>query len=264
MNPLCTLALFSHTRQTSTTWSTGWTRLTPTSSKLVKQIEVAAATVEQDAYNKPYVKLLGHQQQARHHHRQHRWTLDVLGRAAGVQRKDRSKVQRRRRPGAGPPDGREIYAHVRVGTVKSAPKAKGKPVPGTARARRRAVMLSRGADAWGDVDASAVQREMIRRTIKEHLDKEKRLRPLGVKVLSLFFIDAVERSTASTTTEGNAGEGRLRLRIFEEEYQALGQATPTTKSLFNEVDLSSTPPMRCTTATSPSTRRRWAARWWKW
>ena len=33
------------------------------------------------------------------------------------------------------------------------------------------------------------QREMIRRTIKEHLDKEKRLRPQGIKVLSLFFID---------------------------------------------------------------------------
>jgi type III restriction enzyme len=37
----------------------------------------------------------------------------------------------------------------------------------------------RVGEAWGDVDASAVQREMIRRTIKEHLDKEKRLRPLA-------------------------------------------------------------------------------------
>jgi type III restriction enzyme len=34
---------------------------------------------------------------------------------------------------------------------------------------------------------------MIRRTIREHLDKEKLLRPKGIKVLSLFFIDAVER-----------------------------------------------------------------------
>jgi restriction endonuclease len=34
---------------------------------------------------------------------------------------------------------------------------------------------------------------MIHRTIKEHLDKEKRLRPQGIKVLSLFFIDAVEK-----------------------------------------------------------------------
>ena len=49
----------------------------------------------------------------------------------------------------------------------------------------------RVGEAWGDVDAGAVQRAMIARTIKEHLDKEKRLRPLGVKVLSLFFIDEV-------------------------------------------------------------------------
>ena len=52
--------------------------------------------------------------------------------------------------------------------------------------------LRRG-DAWGDVDPHAVQREMIRRTIREHLDKEKRLRPQGIKVLSLFFIDAVDK-----------------------------------------------------------------------
>ena len=51
----------------------------------------------------------------------------------------------------------------------------------------------RPGQAWGDVDALAVQREMIRRTIREHLDKEKRLRPQGIKVLSLFFIDAVEK-----------------------------------------------------------------------
>ena len=54
-------------------------------------------------------------------------------------------------------------------------------------------------EAWGDVDALAVQREMIRRTIREHLDKEKRLRPQGIKVLSLFFIDEVAQATASTT-----------------------------------------------------------------
>ena len=45
--------------------------------------------------------------------------------------------------------------------------------------------------AIGDVDDDALKRQMIRRTIKEHLDKEKRLRPQGIKVLSLFFIDVV-------------------------------------------------------------------------
>ncbi len=48
-------------------------------------------------------------------------------------------------------------------------------------------------ETWGDVDALTLQREMIRRTIMEHFNKEKRLRPLGIKVLSLFFVDAVAR-----------------------------------------------------------------------
>ena len=50
----------------------------------------------------------------------------------------------------------------------------------------------RPGQAYGDVEPLAVQRQMIHRTIKEHLDKEKRLRPQGIKVLSLFFIDVVE------------------------------------------------------------------------
>jgi hypothetical protein len=43
-----------------------------------------------------------------------------------------------------------------------------------------------------------VQREMIRRTIKEHLDKEKRLRPQGIKVLSCSS-STRWTSTGSTT-----------------------------------------------------------------
>ena len=44
------------------------------------------------------------------------------------------------------------------------------------------------------------QAEMIRRTIKEHLDKELRLRPQGIKVLSLFFIDVVDHYRKYTPT----------------------------------------------------------------
>src|SRR5664279_3877741 len=89
--------------------------------------------------------------------------------------------------------------------------------------------------AWGDVDALAVQREMIRRTIKEHLDKEKRLRPQGIKVLSLFFIDAVDKYR-QYDTEGNPIKGDYA-RIFEEEYRRLGNH-PDYRTLFQEVDLS--------------------------
>ena len=72
-------------------------------------------------------------------------------------------------------------------------------------------------EAWGDVDADAVQRQMIRRTIREHLDKEKRLRPQGIKVLSLFFVDAVERYRRYDEA-GSPVKGDYAL-MFEEEYQ---------------------------------------------
>ena len=88
----------------------------------------------------------------------------------------------------------------------------------------------------GDVDALAMQREMIRRTIKEHLDKEKRLRPLGIKVLSLFFIDAVEKYRRYDTN-GNAVKGDYA-RIFEEEYRRAAKL-PAYQSLFAEIDLES-------------------------
>ena len=92
----------------------------------------------------------------------------------------------------------------------------------------------RVGEAWGDVDTAAVQRQMIRRTIREHLDKEKRLRPQGIKVLSLFFIDAVERYRHYDET-GNPVKGDYA-RIFEEEYRHLA-ANPQYRTLFQEVDL---------------------------
>ena len=45
----------------------------------------------------------------------------------------------------------------------------------------------RGGEAYGDVESGVIQREMIRRTIHEHLKKEKRLHGEGIKVLTLFF-----------------------------------------------------------------------------
>ena len=92
----------------------------------------------------------------------------------------------------------------------------------------------REGEAWGDLDGAAVEREMIRRTIREHVDKEKRLRPQGIKVLSLFFIDAVERYRRHDD-EGNAVKGGFAC-LFEEEYRRLAWH-PHYQSLFREVDL---------------------------
>jgi type III restriction enzyme len=128
--------------------------------------------------------------------------------------------------------GRALYADCRIGEIRV---GKGDQfielkVPG-------GEVYLRPGQAWGDVDAGAVQREMIRRTIKEHLDKEKRLRPLGVKVLSLFFIDEVAKYR-QYDAQGNVVKGEYAA-IFEEEYQRYARH-PDYQILFGEIDLAAT------------------------
>ena len=126
--------------------------------------------------------------------------------------------------------GRVVYRNCRIGEIRV---GKGNAfvelkVPGDEH-------FLRVGEAYGDVDASAVQRQMIRRTIREHLDKEKRLRPQGIKVLSLFFIDSVERYRYYDET-GQACKGDYA-RMFEKEYCRLARH-PDYVSLFDEVDFS--------------------------
>ena len=94
----------------------------------------------------------------------------------------------------------------------------------------------RPGEAIGDVDGDTLKRLMIRRTIEEHLDKELRLRPQGIKVLSLFFIDAVEHYR-SYTMDGAKVKGKYAV-MFEEEYRK-SSAKPKYHALFKEVDLES-------------------------
>ena len=94
----------------------------------------------------------------------------------------------------------------------------------------------RPGEAIGDVDTDALKRLMIRRTIEEHLDKELRLRPQGIKVLSLFFIDVVEHYR-SYDSNGAQVKGKYAV-MFEEEYRKAA-AKPKYHTLFNEVDLES-------------------------
>lgn len=86
------------------------------------------------------------------------------------------------------------------------------------------------------MDPDAIKLLMIRRTIHEHLEKEKRLAPLGIKVLSLFFIDAVEHYR-SYDADGNTAKGKYAT-IFEEEYRRAAKL-PEFASLFKEVDVTS-------------------------
>src|SRR5690606_280867 len=71
-------------------------------------------------------------------------------------------------------------------------------------------------DIVNDKDELAFRRVQIRETILSHLQKEKQLFDKGIKVLSLFFIDSVEKYRVY----GESGEKALGeyAKLFEEEY----------------------------------------------
>ena len=222
MDPLCTLR-YSATHAEKHNMVYRLDAVDAYDQKLVKQIEVAAATV-QGANNKAYVKLLSVSSK--------RGVISAVieverENSAGVVRRDSITVQDSF--DLEQETGRALYTNVRIGEIRT---AKGDQfmelkVPGSE-------VFLRPGDAWGDVDATAIQREMIRRTIKEHMDKEKRLRPLGVKVLSLFFIDAVDKYRQYDDA-GNPVKGEYAT-IFEEEYKRWARH-PDYQSLFGEIDL---------------------------
>lgn len=222
MDPLCTLR-YSATHVDKHNMVYRLDAVDAYEQKLVKQIEVAAATI-QAGNNKPYVKLLAV------HNKKGAISASIevdRQNAAGAVRREAITVQ----------DGfdleqeagRALYANIRIGEIRAAKADQfiELKVPGTE-------VFLRVGEAWGDVDAGAVQRAMIARTIKEHLDKEKRLRPLGVKVLSLFFIDEVAKYR-QYDEQGNPVKGEYAL-MFEEEYKRLARH-PDYQSLFAEVDL---------------------------
>lgn len=86
----------------------------------------------------------------------------------------------------------------------------------------------------GDIDDRVIKRKQIRKTIEEHLNKELKLNPLGIKVLSLFFIDKVA-NYRYYDEEGNPQKG-IYAQIFEEEYKRL-ITKQKYSTLTKEIDL---------------------------
>ena len=174
---------------------------------LVKRIEVASAIVE-DAHNRPYLRLIS--------------TTSKAGAISARVELDIERAGRVRRTQTTVQDGddleevtgRAVYRGCRIGEISVSRDGEFVElrVPGSER-------YLRPGEAWGNVDGDTVRRQMIRRAVREHLDKEKRLRPKGIKVLSLFFIDAVERYRRYDE-EGRAIKG-IYAHMFEEEYRRL-------------------------------------------
>ena len=83
------------------------------------------------------------------------------------------------------------------------------------------IRLSSGQEIFEGQAAGAITEETIRRiqirtTIQKHFEREQQLYKRGIKVLSLFFIDAVEKYRIYGA-EGETHKGRWA-EIFEEEY----------------------------------------------
>jgi type III restriction enzyme len=221
MHPLCTLR-YSATHVDKHHMVYRLDAVDAYEKRLVKQIEVAAATVE-DAHNKPYVRLVSVSNR--------RGTISAK---VEVDAQTAGGIERRRVAVQDGDDleqtaGRAIYSGCRIGEIRVQEGAEYMElrVPG-------GEQYLKPGQAWGDVDASAVQREMIRRTIREHLEKERRLRPQGIKVLSLFFIDEVAKYRRYDE-EGRAQKG-VYAQIFEEEYRRAA-SLPDYRTLFQDVDL---------------------------
>lgn len=221
MNPLCTLR-YSATHVDKHNMLYRLDAVDAYERKLVKQIEVASATVE-GGFNKPYVKLLSVKNVRNQISAQIEIDKERNGKTVRVTEtvQDGDNLQLL--------TGRDLYEDYSVGEIRV---EKGNEfmelrMPGSE------AFLKEG-ESVGDVDKDGLNRLMIRRTIKEHLDKELRLAPLGIKVLSLFFIDSVGHYR-SYDDEGREVPGKYQ-SMFEEEYRRLARH-PDYRSLFEEVDL---------------------------
>lgn len=221
MNPLCTLR-YSATHIQKHHMVYRLDAVDAYERGLVKQIEVASLEIE-GGHNKPYVKLIST------HNRQGTITAKVeLDVASGktVKRKiltveDGDDLEQLAN--------RAIYENMQIGTITVGPaetiEVKG---PGLDK------VLKPGM-SHGGVDPDAQKRLMIRRTIKEHLDKELRFKETGrpIKVLSLFFIDTVD-FYRQYDEDGNQVKGKYA-QMFEEEYAKFAKSSDY-QTLFGSID----------------------------
>ncbi|HON41506.1 MAG TPA: DEAD/DEAH box helicase family protein [Bacillota bacterium] len=208
LHPLCTLRYSAtHVERHNMMY-----RLDPVDAyqrKLVKQVEVASVEASHGP-SRPYVRLLGVDNTRGSITA--RIELDALHRGGAVRR-----VARSVRCGDDLQEvsgSRDVYTGYIVENI-------------CCERGNEHIMLARWPEAVrlnqpiGDLDDGEYKRIQIRTTIREHLDKELMLRPRGVKVLSLFFIDRVA-NYRWYDEDGNPRKGKYA-QMFEEEYvKAMG------------------------------------------
>lgn len=223
MNPLCTLR-YSATHIEKHHMTFRLDAVDAYERGLVKQIEVASLQID-SGNNKPYIRLEST------HNRKGSITAKVeldVQRGKNIRREiltvedgdDLEQISNR-----------AIYADMQIGTITVGKDNESIEVKGDGFDQ----MLRLG-EAIGGVDPDQIKRLMLRRTIKEHFDKELTFsaNKQPIKVLSLFFIDSVEHYR-QYDEGGNEVKGKYAL-MFEEEYRKLAKSADY-QSLFKEIDL---------------------------
>ena len=200
LNPLCVLRYSATHREKINLLY----RLTPVDAYqmgLVKQIAVSSNQVS-GGFNQPYVRLLSVSNEKGFRAKAE---MDVKGKTGAVARKTVTL-----KPGddlfllSG---GRELYEGYTVAGIDCTPGYEHIEFGNT-----QEVALGK---AIGDIDENVVKRAQIRRTIEAHLDKELRYMGRGIKVLSLFFIDKVDKYRHEDGTPG------VYAGMFEDCYREL-------------------------------------------
>lgn len=200
LNPLCVLRYSATHREKINLLY----RLTPVDAYLmglVKQISVSSNQVA-GGFNQPYVRLLSVSNDKGF---RAKIEIDVKGKDSIVSRKTLTV-----KPGddlfllSGE---RDLYEGYSIVGIDCTPDYEHIEFGNT-----EEVALNK---AIGDVDEDIVKRAQIRRTIEAHLDKELRYTNKGIKVLSLFFIDKVDKYRHEDGTPG------IYAKMFEECYSEL-------------------------------------------
>ncbi len=223
LNPLCTLR-YSATHVDKHQMLYKLNSIDAYEQKLVKQIEVAGIEVK-DGHNKAYIKLLSVKNEKSPITA--KIEIDCRRKNGSIKRKTVVVSSGADLLNAKYSGRRDLYDGYIIDDIYC---EKGKEyISFTSKPD-----ILRLGQAIGEVDQDVYKRLQIRKTIEEHLDKEKRLRPEGIKVLSLFFIDRVA-NYRSYDKDGNPQKGKFA-RMFEEEYaQAIRK--PKYDTLFEGADL---------------------------
>nr|WP_282564147.1 DEAD/DEAH box helicase family protein [Providencia rettgeri] len=223
LNPMCTLR-YSATHVEKHHMLYKLDSVDAYEQKLVKQIEVAGIEVK-DGHNKAYIKLISVNNKKSPNSA--KIEIDARLKNGSIKRKEVTVTSGTDLLDAKYSGGRDVYDGYIIDDVYC--EQGNEYISFTSKSD----ILKLG-QTLGEVDPDEFKRLQIRKTIEEHLDKEMRLRPQGIKVLSLFFIDKVA-NYRWYDEDGNPQKGKFAL-MFEEEYDRAIRK-PKYSQLFEGADL---------------------------